>query len=213
MTLTRRAFIKLIPMGAAVGVASWWFLKQKTQTSSTGYAENTSSPQAQTQTSPQTESNTGASSVASDFPVTWNEYQPTNVDPKAYRLSVDGDVSHPLQLTLDELYSMSSLSESQTIYCPGEWSALVAWEGIPLSSVLSLAGAPSTFDHLTVESVTGCSMDLTQNDIAVSGTMIAVKAGSAPLKPEHGYPARLVLPGKPGYQWVKCLARITCVKG
>jgi DMSO/TMAO reductase YedYZ molybdopterin-dependent catalytic subunit len=213
MTLTRRAFIKLIPLGAAIGVVSWWFLKQKTQAASTGYVENTGSPQAQTQISSQTESNTGASSVASDFPVTWSVDHPTNVDPKGYRLSVDGDVSHPLQLTLDELYSMSSVSESQTIYCPGEWSAIVAWEGIPLSRLLSLAGTPSAFDHLTVESVTGYSMDLSQNDVAVSGTMIALKAGSAPLKVEHGYPARLVLPGKLGYEWVKYVARITCVKG
>ena len=213
MRLTRRAFIKLIPIGAAIGVASWWFLKQKTETTPTGYVGNTSSLQAQTQANPQTESNTGASSVASDFPVTWSVDQPTNVDPKGYRLSVDGDVSHPLQLTLDQLYSMSSVSETQTIYCPGEWSALVAWEGIPLSRLLSLAGTPSTFNHLTVESVTGYSMDFSQNDVAVSGTMIALKAGSAPLKVEHGYPARLVLPGKPGYEWVKYVAKITCVKG
>ena len=192
MALTRRAFIKLIPIGAAIGATSWWFLKQKTQTTPTGYELNTSSSQ--------TGSDTEASSVASDFPVTWNVYQPINIDPKGYRLGVGGDVSNPLQLTLDELYSMPSVSETQTIYCPGEWSALVAWEGIPLSRLLGLAGAPSTFDHLTVESVTDYSMDLTQDDVAASQTMIALKAGSAPLKPEHGYPARLVLPGKPGYQ-------------
>jgi DMSO/TMAO reductase YedYZ molybdopterin-dependent catalytic subunit len=212
MRVSRRAFIKLVPFAAAIGAASWWFLEQKSQTASLGYAGNTSSSQAQTRTGPQTESDTGVSSLGSDFPVTWSVDQPTNVDPKAYRLTIDGDVSHPLQLTLDELYSMSPVSEIQTIYCPGEWSVVVAWEGIPLSRLLSLAGVPSPFDHLTVESVTGYRMDLSQNDIAASGTMIAFKAGSAPLKLEHGYPARLVLPGKPGYEWVKYVSRITCVK-
>jgi DMSO/TMAO reductase YedYZ molybdopterin-dependent catalytic subunit len=204
MTLTRRTFIKLIPTGTVIGVASWWFLRQKAQTGSTDYVE---------EASPQTENGAEASSVVSDFPVTWNVGEPVNVDPKGYRLSIDGDVSHPLQLTLDELHSIPSVSETQTIYCQGEWSALVAWEGIPLSRLLSLARAPSTFDHLTVESVADYSMDLTQNDIADSGAMIALKAGSAPLKLEHGYPARLVVPGKPGYEWVKCVARITCAKG
>jgi len=212
MTLTRRTFIKIIPIGAVIVAGSWWLLKQRTGTTSSGYVGNTSSVQAETQTSPLTASSE-ASNIASDFPVTWSVDQPVNVDPKSYRLSVDGDVAHPMQLTLDELYSMSSVSESQVIYCPGEWRALVAWEGIPLSRLLSQAGPPSTFDHLTVESVTKYSVDLSQNDVASSATMIALKAGSAPLKLEHGYPARLVLPGKPGYEWVKYVARITCVKG
>ena len=196
MTLSRRTFIKLIPIGAAVGVASWWFLEQKSQTASPGYAGSTSL----------------ASSGAPDFPVTWSVDQPTTIDPKDYRLIVDGDVLHPLQLTLDELYAMPSVSESQIIYCPGEWRALVPWEGIPLSHLLTLAGAPSVFDHLTVESVTNYSMSLSQNDVSVPGTMIALRAESAPLKIEHGYPARLVLPGKPGYEWVKYVTRITCSK-
>ena len=196
MRLTRRAFIKIIPIGAAVGVASWWFLQQRSQTASLGLAANSSV----------------SSGIAADFPVTWSVDQPTSIDPKHYRLIVDGDVSHPLQLTLEELYAMPSLSENQIIYCPGEWRALVPWEGIPLSHLLSLAGAPSAFDHLTVESVTNYSTSLSQNDISVPGTMIALKAESAPLKVEHGYPARLVLPGKPGYEWVKCVTRITCSK-
>ena len=198
MTLTRRAFIKLIPIGAAIGVASWWFLQQKSQAPTLGSVGNTSSAQ--------------VSSGASDFPVTWSVDQQTSVDPKNYRLIIDGDVSHPLQLTLDELYAMPSVSESQIIYCPGEWRALVAWEGIPLSHFLSQAGAPTVFDHLTVESVTNYSVSLSHDDVSVPGTMIALKAGSAPLKVEHGYPARLVLPGKPGYEWVKYVTRITCVK-
>jgi DMSO/TMAO reductase YedYZ molybdopterin-dependent catalytic subunit len=212
MTLTRRAFIKLIPIGAAIGVASWWFVQQKSQTAPLGYVGNTSSAQARTEATSQSESNGAASSGGSDFPVTWSVDQATSVDLKDYRLIVDGDVSHPLQLTLEELYAMPSVSESQIIYCPGEWRALVAWEGIPLSQFLSQAGAPSAFDHLTVESVTNYSVSLSHDDVSVPGTMIALKAGSAPLKIEHGYPARLVLPGKPGYEWVKYVTRITCVK-
>ena len=200
MKLTRRSFIKLLPIGAALSVALWWFLKQEAPTSSTRTAENTASSQATEVTG------------ASDFPVTWNGGGPINIDPKDYRLRVDGDVSNPLQLTLNELYDMPSVSENQTIRCVEGWSALVAWEGIPLSRLLNLAGAPSEFDHVTVESITGYATDISKNDVAKSGTMIALKAGSAPLKVEHGYPTRLVLPGRPGYDWVKYVGRITCRK-
>lgn len=201
MKLTRRAFIKLVPIGAAISVASWWFLKQETPTTSSGTVESVSSSQA-----------TATTGGTSDFPVTWDTDQPFNVDPIDYRLRVDGDVSNPVQLTLEELYAMPSVNASSTIRCVEAWSALVAWEGIPLSRLLSLAGAPSEFDHVTVESITGFAVKIGQNDVANPGTMIALKVGSAPLKVEHGYPARLVLPTRPGYEWVKYLGRITCTK-
>jgi len=89
---------------------------------------------------------------------------------------------------------------------------LVAWEGIPLSRLLSLAGAPNEFGHVMVESITGYAMKIGQNDVANSGTMIALKAGSAPLKLEHGYPTRLVLPTRSGLERVKQVGRITCTK-
>jgi DMSO/TMAO reductase YedYZ molybdopterin-dependent catalytic subunit len=63
-----------------------------------------------------------------------------------------------------------------------------------------------------VESITGYAMKIGQNDVANSGTMIALKVGSAPLKLEHGYATRLVLPTRPGLEWVKQVGRITCTK-
>jgi len=194
MKLTRRAFLKLAPIGVAVSVASWWFVKQWNPLTSSSTAEN------------------GSSSQSSDFPVTWNEDIPWNVDPKTYRLAVDGDVANPLQLTLEELQAMPSVNKSLSIRCVEGWSATVAWEGIPLSYLLSQAGAPTEFDHVTVEGISGYNVKLVQIDVANSDTMIALKAGAVPLTLEHGYPARLVLPGRPGLRWVKQVGRITCTK-
>ena len=192
MRLTRRTFLKFVPVGVALTVASWWGL--------TG---------GNTRTLPV---NTREESTK-DFPEAWSEHADHPVvDSRNYSLKVDGDVLTPLQLTLEELYAMSSVSQSSTIACVEGWNALVLWEGIPLLHLLSLAGAPKELDHVTVESVTGYSTRVAQNDATDSRTMIALKAALAPLSDEHGYPARLVLPTRPGYEWVKQVARITCAK-
>jgi DMSO/TMAO reductase YedYZ molybdopterin-dependent catalytic subunit len=200
MKLTRRSFIKIFPIGAAISVLSWWLLKRETPTSPARYLETAGPSQTTSE----------ATGETSDFPATWNGDWPVDIDPENYRLSVDGDVSNPFELRLDELYAMPAITENQTISCVTGWSALVRWEGISLSSLLGKAGAPSEFDHVIVESITGYAMTLSRKDVAASGAMIALKAGSAPLKVEHGYPARLVLPGRPGYEWVKYATRITC---
>jgi len=200
MQLTRRYFIKLVPVGIAISVASWWFQGKETPTSS-GPAGSVSSSQPTLETG-----------RISDFPVAWNGGQLTHMDPKDYLLRVDGDVSNPLQLTLPDLYAMPSVTESSTIECVEGWNATVPWEGIPLSHLLLQAGAPSKFDHVTIKSINGYATEINQNDVTGLGVLIALKIGSAPLKVEHGYPARLVLPTKPGYQWVKYVNRITCAR-
>jgi DMSO/TMAO reductase YedYZ molybdopterin-dependent catalytic subunit len=94
----------------------------------------------------------------------------------------------------------------------GGWEAEVPWEGIPLSDVVSQAGGVlKDFDHVTVESVTGYSTDLGPAEIADPDTMIALKAGGASLSTAHGYPARLVVPARPGLDWVKAETRIRCI--
>ena len=144
--------------------------------------------------------------------MTWNgDFAPT-VNPNDYRLRIDGDVSNPLELTIDMLQAMPTVINDATISCVEGWSASVKWEGIPLSHLLSLAGAPDNFDHVTVKSVTGYAVNLGQNDAKFSETLIALKARSLPLTVEHGYPARLVLPMRRGLEWVKCVGEVTCSK-
>lgn len=200
MRVTRRTFLKLAPLGVVVSAVSWWFLNEKTQTTSYGTTERTSLSES-------------TATETYDFPETWAEHadHPT-VDRKDYLLRIDGDVSNPLQLTLEDLYAMPSVNQSSTITCVEGWSALVPWEGIPLSRLLSQAGAPSKYSHVIVESITGYTTKISQDDTANPRTIIALKAGSAPLDDEHGYPARLVLPTRPGLEWVKQVSKITCTK-
>ena len=190
MKLNRRSFIKVVPAGVAISVALWLFLERQAPSLS----QTTTSTQA-------------------DFPVTWNGDFAPNVNPSEYRLRVDGDVSNPLELTTDMLHAMPTVINDSTISCVEGWQALVKWEGIPLSHLLTLAGAPNNFDHVTVKSITGYAVKINQSDATYAGSLIALKAGSVPLTVEHGYPARLVLPTRRrGLEWVKCVGRVTCSK-
>ena len=196
----QKVFLKLVPLGVAISVASWWFLEQKTPTNFIWTVQNDRSSRARCD-------------GGTDFPEAWAEHADHPiVDSRDYLLRVDGDVSNPLQLTLEQLYAMPSVSQSSTITCVEGWSALVAWKGIPLSRLLSLAGAPSEFSHVMVESITGYTMKISQDDAENPHNIIALKAGSVPLNNEHGYPTRLVLPTRPGLEWVKQVSRITCTK-
>lgn len=194
MKLDRRSFLKFIPLVAvALAGGLWWLLRQ-----------TPIEPKIASQTAATTPSKTF------DFPVTWNGDQPTEVNPDAYRLKVDGDVSKQLELTLNDLESMSSVRRTVHIDCVEGWTAQVPGEGIPLSHLLSLAGAPEKIAYVTIESVTGYKTTLTSDEVANPDNMVALKAGGLPLTVEHGYPARLVAPTKWGMGWVKYVRRITC---
>jgi DMSO/TMAO reductase YedYZ molybdopterin-dependent catalytic subunit len=224
MKLNRRSFIKLIPVVAvAVAGGSWWFLRRTArEPMMTSQSTATTPMVSQATTTTPVGSQTGSTASAApqptstalkalDFPVTWNGDQPTKVNPNDYRLRVDGDVSRPLELTLGELYAMSNTKKTLKIICETGWAADVPWQGIPLSSLLSQAGASlRNIDHVTVESVKGYFTTMSSDEVANPDSMIALKAGGLPLTIEHGYPARLAAPTKLGLDWVKYVGRITC---
>jgi DMSO/TMAO reductase YedYZ molybdopterin-dependent catalytic subunit len=128
MRMDRRSFIRLIPLALAATLAggSWWIFRETAR--------------APTTRSVATSATTGAK--AFDFPVTWSGDQPTEVNLNEYRLKVDGDVSNPLDLKLDDLRSLSSVQRILNIQCVLGWASDVPWEGVLLSELLSLAGAP-----------------------------------------------------------------------
>jgi DMSO/TMAO reductase YedYZ molybdopterin-dependent catalytic subunit len=206
MRVDRRSFMRLVPLAVAAALAggSWWILSE-TARARTARSIATAATTEASQT-------IATASEAFDFPVTWNGDKATQVDLKEYRLKVDGDVSNPLKLALDDLRVLSGVRRTLKIQCILGWAADVPWEGVLLSELLSLASAPENLAQVTVESVTGHKTTLNSHDLANPDNMIATKTGGLPLTVEHGYPARLVAPTRSGLNWVKYVSRITCKK-
>jgi DMSO/TMAO reductase YedYZ molybdopterin-dependent catalytic subunit len=85
--------------------------------------------------------------------------------------------------------------------CTGGWWTEQEWSGVRVSRLLP----PGSKGTVQVTSATGYSRRLPLTDTLLLATAI----GARSLSPVHGAPARLVVPGRRGYHWVKWVVRIT----
>ena len=83
------------------------------------------------------------------------------------------------------------------------------WRGVALGTLLDRAGA--TGDHVRVISRTGYRWSFTTG--AARRFLLATHAEGEPLSHGHGAPARLVAPGRRGFQWVKWVTEIHVADG
>jgi Oxidoreductase molybdopterin binding domain len=87
-----------------------------------------------------------------------------------------------------------------TLDCTGGWYADQAWAGVRLDRLLEASGA-GPGGAVEVRSLTGYARRFPRADAA--RLLVATRAGGEPLSPGHGWPARLVAPGRRGFWWVK----------
>jgi DMSO/TMAO reductase YedYZ molybdopterin-dependent catalytic subunit len=124
------------------------------------------------------------------------------IDLATWRLTVAGTL-----LSIDELVTRHPRRAVQAVLdCTSGWWSEQVWSGVGLLDVLRLAGAPDDASEVTVTSVTGHQIVLPLAELAPA--VLATHVGGEVLAPGHGYPVRLVVPGRRGYYWVKWIARI-----
>lgn len=151
----------------------------------------------------------------------------TEIDPHDYRLMLHGSVDKPLIFTLEDLKRLPRVNRVYFLECAAnsgmEWRGAqlngcqythgmihcVMYTGVPLKLLLEQAGLKSNAKWLHVEGgdSSGMNRSLPLHK-ALDDCLIAYRQNGEMLRPEQGYPVRLVVPGWEGNIWIKWLRRI-----
>lgn len=162
---------------------------------------------------------TPAITPIADHYVVAKDLTPPSVDGAAWRLQVDGLVARPTALTLDQVRALASAAETRTLICIsntvedyGPYAGTQVWTGTPVATVLQAAGGPTPDARFVLWTSADGYTESIALDVALDPrSFLAWGMGpdAAPLPAEHGYPLRVLLPGRYGMKQPKWLTRIT----
>jgi DMSO/TMAO reductase YedYZ molybdopterin-dependent catalytic subunit len=137
-----------------------------------------------------------------DMPVTqWLNDRVPRIEAASWRLVVRTGRGERAW-TWDELDGSGDRARA-VIDCTGGWFAVQDWEGTRLSR---LVPDPGEARSVVVRSVTGYPRRFPIRDL--DRLLVATRAAGRPLDPGHGFPARIVAPGRRGFWWVKWIESI-----
>ncbi|KAF1049169.1 MAG: putative protein-methionine-sulfoxide reductase subunit YedZ1 [Xylophilus sp.] len=150
------------------------------------------------------------------------------IDPAQHRLLVHGLVERPLLFTLAELRRFPSVSRIHFLECSGnpgfnvhgETAAIAnglvscaEWTGVPLATVLQAAGLRDGAAWVVAEGADGAAMNRSVPlATCLDDALLVYSQNGERLRPEQGYPLRLLLPGYEGNMSIKWLRRLHVVR-
>jgi len=149
------------------------------------------------------------------------------IPPQDYRLMVNGLVDHPMVFTLQDLMRFPRHNHAYFLECTAntgmEWRGPqlngvqfthgmlhnVVYTGVLLKDILAEAGIKTAGKWLLAEGADAAGVSRSiPLEKALDDCMIAFKMNGEALRPELGYPARLVVPGWEGNMWIKWIRRL-----
>lgn len=149
------------------------------------------------------------------------------VDPAKYRFMINGLVERELVFTLQDLKRFPRANRAYFLECAAnsgmEWRGAqlngcqfthgmihnVLYTGIPLRLILEEAGLKTNAKWILPEGSDAAAMTRSiPMEKALDDCLVAFAMNGEALRPEQGYPVRLVVPGWEGNMWVKWLRRI-----
>ena len=150
-----------------------------------------------------------------------------DIAPERHRLLVHGMVKRPLILTMDDIARLPSVSEIRFLECPAnggmEWRgaqmeaaqfthgmiSCCEWTGVPLKALLEEVGVEPGAKWILAEGADGAAMTRSiPMEKALDDSLLVYAQNGERLRPEQGYPLRLLNPGWEGNTSVKWLRRL-----
>ena len=131
----------------------------------------------------------------------------------SWRLGLTG-AGRDVSLSRADLLAMPQHGERLPIACVEGWTTWQDWAGVRLADLAALAGVHSESDaEVLVESLQEggafSQTTLAANQIFDPRSLLALRVNGADLSPDHGYPARIIVPALPGVHNTKWVERMT----
>ncbi len=150
-----------------------------------------------------------------EFYVTSIDVTPA-VDIEQWTLVVDGLVTQSLTLSYAELLARPQVEMVATLECignplGGEQIGTAAWTGIPISELLHEAGIDESGVDLVLFGADGYSDSFPVSRARREDVLLALQMNGVPLPADHGFPARVIVPGLYGVKNVKWLTKLEVV--
>jgi DMSO/TMAO reductase YedYZ molybdopterin-dependent catalytic subunit len=148
--------------------------------------------------------------VVTDFPVL--SAGPTPHAPlDEWSLEIEGEIDEPRRWTWDEFRALATETFTTDIHCVTSWSKLgTSWTGVSLDTLLD--GVETEAEFLLAISDGGYDTNLPLEDVMGGKAWVAFEFDGAPLEPQHGGPARLLVPHLyfwKSAKWVRRLVLMT----
>jgi len=130
--------------------------------------------------------------VTTDFPVL--SAGPTPHTPlEQWSFEISGQVDQPVSWSWEEFQSLPAETPRVDIHCVTKWSKLdTTWRGVSVDALLERVSTEA--EYLTAFSDGGYTTNLALEDVSDGRAWVVYEFGGEPLEPEHGGPARLLVP-------------------
>ena len=136
------------------------------------------------------------------------------VERERWLLSVDGAVEQPYVVDWEALIGTEQSAFSGDIHCVTRWSKFgMDWRGVSVRALLERARPTSEATHLMAHSYDGYTTNLPLADVLDHPALVAHEADGAPLEPDHGGPARLLVPHLYLWKSAKWIKRLEVLAG
>ncbi|MFI6827743.1 molybdopterin-dependent oxidoreductase [Kribbella sp. NPDC050241] len=129
-----------------------------------------------------------------------------------WRFTIKGP--QELSYTLDELRQLPQSRSDLPIACVEGWSQGARWEGIPIRDLLQLCGAPEGSRVRVISMEKGGFYATSELPPEFAGdplTLLALRLNGGELALDHGYPARIIAPNRPGVLQTKWVHRLEVI--
>ena len=154
-------------------------------------------------------------SVSDFYHVSKNISDPV-VDGASWSLTIDGMVAKPLNFSYEDIVARAKTQNITTLSCisnelNGDLAGTAEWTGFPLRELLEEAGVDPKAIDIVFRAADGYDDSIPLAQAMHPTTLLVTGMNGEPLPPDHGFPARLIVPPIYGMKNVKWVERIEAV--